>query len=252
MKTRNGKVARLPKPVREELNRRLENGEPGSRLVVWLNRRPDVQAVLATEFGGQPINDQNLAAWRQGGYRDWVRHQETRDFARSLVEEGQELAGESADAPLSDSLSAQVAVALGRLLREVAEAGEDAGERRRALLAVARELALLRRCDHEAARLRLERERWAVELGHEDAKQRAAGKMVPFQLMLLATAFGDLYGRNAKGTGQVPPEILAFLSALPPEQLTSAGATPEILQMLGIKANQGESSPIKPEPPPCL
>jgi len=31
--TRNGKIARLPKDIREELNRRLEDGEPGKHLV---------------------------------------------------------------------------------------------------------------------------------------------------------------------------------------------------------------------------
>jgi hypothetical protein len=31
--TRTGKIARLPREVREELNRRLQNGEQGKRLV---------------------------------------------------------------------------------------------------------------------------------------------------------------------------------------------------------------------------
>ena len=34
--TRHGKIARLPLKVRE-LNQRLENGEPGVRLIEWLN-----------------------------------------------------------------------------------------------------------------------------------------------------------------------------------------------------------------------
>ena len=50
--TRNGKIARLPKTVQEELNRRLDNNEPGKRLVAWLNSRPEVQAVITAEFGG--------------------------------------------------------------------------------------------------------------------------------------------------------------------------------------------------------
>ncbi len=33
MTTRNGKIARLPKAVREELNQRLENGELRRRLL---------------------------------------------------------------------------------------------------------------------------------------------------------------------------------------------------------------------------
>ena len=50
---RNGKIARLPKPLREELNRRLDNGEPARRLLPWLNSLPAVRALLAAEFGGK-------------------------------------------------------------------------------------------------------------------------------------------------------------------------------------------------------
>jgi len=31
--TRVGKIARLPREIREQLNRRLQDGEPGKRLV---------------------------------------------------------------------------------------------------------------------------------------------------------------------------------------------------------------------------
>jgi len=43
--TRNGKIARLPRAVRQELNRRLDEGEQGKKLVAWLNAhgRRDVQ-----------------------------------------------------------------------------------------------------------------------------------------------------------------------------------------------------------------
>lgn len=38
--TRTGKIAWLPRTIREQLNRRLEDGEPGSDLVAWLNALP--------------------------------------------------------------------------------------------------------------------------------------------------------------------------------------------------------------------
>jgi len=34
---RNGKIARIPLEIREQLNCRLADGEPGNRLVEWLN-----------------------------------------------------------------------------------------------------------------------------------------------------------------------------------------------------------------------
>jgi len=46
MTTRNGKIARLPKAARHELNCRLSEGEPGASLVGWLNERDDVKTVL--------------------------------------------------------------------------------------------------------------------------------------------------------------------------------------------------------------
>ena len=45
--TRNGKIARLPRAIRDELNCRLADGEIGGRLVDWLNGLPEVQKILA-------------------------------------------------------------------------------------------------------------------------------------------------------------------------------------------------------------
>jgi hypothetical protein len=48
--TRNGKIARLPAAMRDELNQRLLDGQPGKELVEWLNGLPKVQALLKAEF----------------------------------------------------------------------------------------------------------------------------------------------------------------------------------------------------------
>jgi hypothetical protein len=69
--SRTGKIARLPRPLRDELNRRLENGEQGQKLLHWLNKQPEAKAVLAEDFGGRPLNAQNLTEWKQGGLREW-------------------------------------------------------------------------------------------------------------------------------------------------------------------------------------
>src|SRR5258708_4747582 len=73
--TRIGKIARLPKEIRNELNERLQDGERGVDLVVWLNDLPKVQETLAQFFHGRPVTEQNLSEWRWGGYNDWGRHQ---------------------------------------------------------------------------------------------------------------------------------------------------------------------------------
>ncbi len=75
MTTRRGKIARLPLAVRQELNTRLRNGEPGKDLVLWLNSLPAVQEVLTAQFQGKPIAGCNLSRWRAGGYADWLLEQ---------------------------------------------------------------------------------------------------------------------------------------------------------------------------------
>jgi hypothetical protein len=73
--TRKGKIARLPRNIRETLNSRLEDGEVGSDLVLWLNTLPEVRSILASQFEGSPITPQNLSQWKQGGFLDWQRNQ---------------------------------------------------------------------------------------------------------------------------------------------------------------------------------
>jgi hypothetical protein len=82
--TRNGKIARLPKAVRHELNCRLSEGEPGASLVEWHNERDDVKKVLAASFGGRPVSEQNLSESRARGDLDWQRHQETLELAQRM------------------------------------------------------------------------------------------------------------------------------------------------------------------------
>jgi hypothetical protein len=40
---RNGKIARLPRWIREELNGRLQRGQQGDSLLAELNRQPEVR-----------------------------------------------------------------------------------------------------------------------------------------------------------------------------------------------------------------
>jgi hypothetical protein len=82
MRTRNGKIARLPRNVREELNVRLERSEQSPKLLAWLNALPEVQEILRKEFNGEPVSKQNLSRWRLGGYQDWVNRQDFLDDAR--------------------------------------------------------------------------------------------------------------------------------------------------------------------------
>jgi hypothetical protein len=56
--THVGKIGRLPKSVRHLLGRRIEDGEPGTEIVKWLNGLPGVLDVLQEQFDGHPITEQ--------------------------------------------------------------------------------------------------------------------------------------------------------------------------------------------------
>ena len=108
-----GKIARLPKTIREKLNRRLDNGEPASDIVPWLNGLPAVKKILTAQFGGKPITHKNLSNWRLNGYQRWLEKQESLASLRELMDEAKELQHDT-----DDSLAqATVTLASARLFK---------------------------------------------------------------------------------------------------------------------------------------
>lgn len=170
--SRIGKIARLPHFLRSQLNQRIEDGEPGRPLLEWLNALPAVQETLAEHFGGRPISEQNLSEWKQGGFKDWQRHQETRALARGFLAEAEELEEEIGGTPLPDRLSETVALALARLLREAVD-GEKGPQQRIAILEIIRELGRWRQGDRHMEERRREQERWEAELEAKEMEKEA-------------------------------------------------------------------------------
>src|SRR4051794_1220467 len=111
MTTRTGKIARLPLALREQINQRLADGEPGPDLLAELNGLEPVRQMLAAQFDGKPINAQNLTEWKQGGYRDWERAVENRALAQDFIAEATGLSEETGAIPLADRLSSFAALA---------------------------------------------------------------------------------------------------------------------------------------------
>ncbi len=160
--TRNGKIARLPRAVREELNRRLEDGAQGKALVAWLNGLVEVREVMSTAFGGRPVTEQNLSEWRQGGFLDWQRQQEARAWVRQAAEETEELGEAAGPQPLTDVLGASVTLLLSRLIREMGESQDISREQRRDLIMMIRQWCVLRSGDHRAAKLKMQQQDWTT------------------------------------------------------------------------------------------
>ena len=244
--TRNGKIARLPRSIREQLNRQLQDGEPGTRLVEWLNAMPGVQSVLAAEFGGRPINEQNLSEWRLGGYREWERHEESRDLVRRLVEQTDNLDEEADGIDVSQRLSTVLAVELARVAEALLEQATDPQERWLRLREVLREVAQLRQEDRKAGWLALERERREEELDRrlEEERTRELNReknkiLAPIWAQQQLCSLAEVFGGGEAGR-EVAAFILEVNRDLPLGTLTGKAKSDP------VKPGQTESDPIKP------
>ncbi len=145
--TRTGKIARCPPPIRDEVNRRMHEGQSGRKILAWLNADADVLKVLDEYFHGEPVTDGNLSEWRKGGYAEWLQR---RDRVAQLGELAQYAArlGEAAGGSLTDGSAAIIG---GRILEKLEDPAAELGELTKALVA-------LRHTDLEARKAR-QRER---------------------------------------------------------------------------------------------
>lgn len=89
------KIARLPRHIREELNRRMDDGEPGTVILPWINALPEVLKILAKHYSGSPVSDQNLSVWRETGLCEWQTNQERIHRIRALSEHAVNMSGQA-------------------------------------------------------------------------------------------------------------------------------------------------------------
>lgn len=76
-RARQGKIARLPFEIREQLCRKLRDGNSARAVINWLH-------TVAPDSGA--LNEQNVTNWRQGGYKEWLSQQARLDEIRSRSE----------------------------------------------------------------------------------------------------------------------------------------------------------------------
>ena len=152
--TPKGKIGRLPKSIQEQVNRRLDNREKGHHVVAWLNSLPEVQAILASEFNGKPIREQNLSQWRKHGYQQWTWRQEAQSMAAEIG--NLPVAG---TAPLSDQMATWVSVRYLRTVRALVENKTKDEAALKILRSFSRDVVALRRGDQGSARLKMQQDR---------------------------------------------------------------------------------------------
>ena len=158
--TRKGKIARLPRDLREQLNRRLDDGEPQTNLVEWLNSLPEVQTVLTAEFKGHPITDGNLSEWKAGGFREWQQHQEERELLQEMDADSAEL-NPASPTRLTDLLAHRLAARYIVAVQASNPVNADGTPDLKPLRELCADIVALRKGAHSAERLNLEHE-WLV------------------------------------------------------------------------------------------
>jgi hypothetical protein len=204
--TRTGKIARLPRQVRDELNRRLRDGQKGSQLAAWLNALPKVKDTLAKDFDGRALNKQNVSQWRQGGYQEWLARQELLTQACDLASDTDELQIKTEES-LTDHLAKAIGVRLATILaRRGADLDELSLQQLRALCPIARMVVQLRRSDHQAMRADRENERWEMQGAQlfdaqreSDLKKHREMIAAPFWARLKLDSLAKAFGGGEKG-----------------------------------------------------
>lgn len=121
---RQGKIARLPVAIRDELNQRLLNGESGKKILPWLNALPRVKEILGEDFEGLSVTDANLSDWRQGGFADWCAQRERIDRTKELAR----YAAEQSRANGASIADGAAAIASGKLLELLELVDEATGK----------------------------------------------------------------------------------------------------------------------------
>lgn len=218
--TRTGKIARLPSEIREALNRRLQDNEPGGQLLSWLNALPAVQTVLARDFDGSPITKQNLYEWRIGGFAAWQARRETLEQARDLMGEAAELAA-ATEGKLTDHLATVLAARYASALAGWnGEVTEELRRKLRALRGLCQDIVELRRGDHSGARLKMEQER--LEREQEKTEEEVVAH---FQRWIKKSAIRELLNSDTMSDEEKQARMREVfgLSPKPPAETANTG-----------------------------
>ena len=104
---RQGKVARLPKPVRDKINLMLLDGLAYARII----------SVLGED--GKMLNEDNIANWKSGGYQDWLAEQKVLEEMRIRRDYAIEFVRENEGATLHEATNKMATAQIRAVLRDL-------------------------------------------------------------------------------------------------------------------------------------
>jgi len=138
---------------------------------------PQVKTVLAEHFAGRPINEQNLSDWRQGGFEEWLAHQDLLAQAAELAANRQELEAIAPGQSAAELLTQAITFRFGAILASQGpELDAKSLNQIRALTRLCQSVVKVRRCEQDAARLKIETQRWEQASAQKADEQAEALK----------------------------------------------------------------------------
>ena len=168
---RYGKIARLPEPLRTDVNRALQRGDDTATVLDWLNREPRTLQVLRKWFQGRPVSPQNLSHWRRGGYENWRRHQQACQMAHRMVDQFDGMEEVLEGRPLSNRISRALMAELIGLMEVVGREAPTAAQRLEQLGKAVGILHRIQQAEARTGRLTLDRIK---------AETKAMEKVIPW------------------------------------------------------------------------
>jgi len=167
---RTGKIARLPHPIREQLNRRLESSEDYEPILNWLNALPEARQVIDDHFAGLPISKQNLSDWRSGGFSEWQDRQDAVDFLTNLDDQS-DPNPQTSSSPSTGRMALWLSLQYALAARALVRSDVDPSARWARLREICADIARLRRSDLFAERIELDRAWLAFEQSNTAQKK---------------------------------------------------------------------------------
>lgn len=123
MRARTGKIARLPKDLRDAVNLALRDGATAAAVRKLIE---DAKAHGATNGDGseiEPPDDQNVTNWRQGGFQDWLNEQQRLEDMRFKNELALEIVKRNEGSKISEATLLLASSQLYEVLTEFDLAG---------------------------------------------------------------------------------------------------------------------------------
>ena len=250
MQPGNGKIANLPNEIREELNYRLNDGEPGHELVAWLNAKPEVIEVINQLFDGRPISEQNLSHWRNHGYRVWHAHRTIVDETHALSGNSEVIAGTGINC--EKLLLALTASYAEMIQRWIITPGDEMLCKLRVFKEITNAVLALRRAEIQKARLEIQRER--LELLREKQRHNSAASSSGRASTSVDRASLDGPASSSPAHAQTPEPHRPLTASPPPADKADApqGARPAASDSLPESEERPAPAESLPVPPSHL